>query len=85
MTAHYWFLRNYVIIYNKIIIIVLFIYLSFFFFFFFFFFPEPASEYVISIRAFNNAGQGRVKLETVTTSEETSKSYEKWTWACSSV
>ncbi|XP_041356167.1 neogenin-like isoform X3 [Gigantopelta aegis] len=34
---------------------------------------QPASEYVISIRAFNNAGQGRVKLETVTTSEETTE------------
>ncbi|XP_041355683.1 neogenin-like [Gigantopelta aegis] len=32
---------------------------------------QPATEYVISIRSFNNAGQSQVKFETVTTSEET--------------
>ena len=34
-------------------------------------FVEPASEYVVSIRAFNNHGEGIPRYETVFTSAET--------------
>ena len=34
---------------------------------------EPSSEYVISLRAYNNIGEGRPIYETVFSREETSK------------
>ena len=34
------------------------------------FFPEPSSSYVISLKAFNNVGEGRPIYETAGTREE---------------
>ena len=40
--------------------------------------PEPSSEYVISLKTFNNVGEGIPIYETTFTREETSTDFEKF-------